>query len=139
MRRLLRLSLPVAAVLGVGVVSGCGPEQPPVAVPAIGETAAKAGATVSGLSEDRNNSDMLRLDDGTYIVGEDIWPGTYRSAGAVDSAFPFCFWSTNKGASTNSEVIDIGSAGVGEQQVVKIGKGVGAFDTSGCEPWEKIG
>lgn len=29
---------------------------------------------------------------GVHVVGVDIEPGTYRTAGPADSAFPMCYW-----------------------------------------------
>lgn len=76
---------------------------------------------------------------GLFIVGSDIQPGLYRSTGAERGLFEFCSWSTNEGPSSNSDIIDFGTANADEPIVVEIGPEVGAFETSNCEPWTKIG
>jgi hypothetical protein len=55
---LLRLSLAVAVVLGVGFVmlTGCDDDPPAVAVPAIGDTAAEAGAAIGAVAGDVNDT-----------------------------------------------------------------------------------
>lgn len=79
------------------------------------------------------------IGDGTHIVGTDIERGTYRSSGAEPGLFEFCYWTTKAGASSNSKIIDMGSANADEQQVVEIGSGVKAFESNGCAPWTKVG
>lgn len=79
------------------------------------------------------------IGDGTFLVGTDIQLGTYRSAGATPGVIDFCTWSTRAGASTNSKIIDFGTANADEPMVVEIGKSVKAFKSSGCEPWMKVG
>lgn len=78
------------------------------------------------------------IGSGTHIVGVDIQPGTYRSQGAQQGLIEFCSWTTRKGASSNSDIIDFGSANANEPMVVEIGKGVKAFETNNCEPWQKV-
>jgi hypothetical protein len=72
--------------------------------------------------------------DGTYQVGIDIAPGTYRSAGKVEGPMPFCSWKRLRSLDTN-DIIDINnSAG---PQVVVIRPTDAAFWTQGCQPWTK--
>jgi len=78
------------------------------------------------------------IGDGTHIVGVDIEPGTYRSAGATPGLFELCMWSTKDGPSSNSNIIDLGTANADEQQVVEIGSGVEAFESSGCDTWQRV-
>lgn len=77
--------------------------------------------------------------EGTYVVGVDIAPGTYRTAGAEPGLFEYCAWFTKEGPSSNSDVIDFGTGNAGEPQVVEIDESVGAFDSSGCETWSLLG
>jgi hypothetical protein len=116
----------VLAALAVLVLAGC--DAPYTSTPSNG-----SAVTVESTTEPAG------IGDGTHIVGVDIQPGTYRSAGATPSFIELCMWSTKSGASSNSNIIDIGSANADEQQVVEIGRGVKAFESNGCEPWEKIG
>jgi hypothetical protein len=77
--------------------------------------------------------------DGTWIVGTDIEPGTYRSSGATPGFFEFCSATTRSGASSNSDMIDWVTANANEPVVIEIGPKVKAFDVSGCEPFVKVG
>jgi len=70
--------------------------------------------------------------DGTYVVGADIAPGTWRSSSSED-----CYWARLSGF-----------AGVGVRQVLANNNGVGVvtilptdkgFETSRCGTWTKIG
>src|SRR5271169_4294517 len=70
--------------------------------------------------------------DGTYLVGTDIEPGTYSSAGPVGSGT--CYWkrlSSPKG----SDIID--NAMSTKPQVVQIDPSDTAFKTDGCQPWQQ--
>ena len=75
--------------------------------------------------------------DGTWIVGSDIQPGTYRSSGAKQGLFELCSATTKSGASSNSDTIDWVTANANEPVVIEIGPGVKAFEVSGCEPFTK--
>lgn len=75
--------------------------------------------------------------DGQYIVGTDIRPGTYRTAGPADSSLPNCYWERDK--DTKHELSSIiahgnpsGSAVVAVLPTDKL------FQTPGCKEWVKI-
>ncbi|MEV6330685.1 hypothetical protein [Streptomyces sp. NPDC051909] len=74
--------------------------------------------------------------DGTFLVGEDIAPGTYRSEGGSDGPAPFCFWSRLRGTTGDpGEVIAAdGSKGPVTVTVLASDK---AFKTAGCKPWHR--
>lgn len=69
--------------------------------------------------------------DGTYVVGTDIVPGTYTSAGPVGTGA--CYWKRLGNGATNN-VID--NAMSKKPQVVQIEAGDKAFKTDGCQPWQ---
>jgi hypothetical protein len=73
--------------------------------------------------------------DGTYVVGTDVQPGTYRSAGVREGAPGRCAWRTRAGTATVAR----GGGTAGERQVVEITEKVTAFETAGCTPWVKVG
>ena len=67
-------------------------------------------------------------EDGIWLVGADVDPGTYRSTGGDD-----CYWArlsdtTGEGIITN---------GLGANQVVTIVASDTAFETVGCGEWVK--
>lgn len=68
--------------------------------------------------------------DGTFLVGADIKPGTYKSAGGDT-----CYWARLKDLS-GSGIIDNG-IGAG-QQVVTVQASDKAFETRGCGEWRRV-
>lgn len=70
--------------------------------------------------------------DGDHVVGEDIPPGTYESAGAKEEEFDFCSITTEP---TNSNTMpQIKNADRGERIVITLGKEDGTVTVQGCEP-----
>ena len=70
--------------------------------------------------------------NGTFVVGSDIAPGTYRSTGGKDG----CYWARLKTLNTG-DIID-NNVGDGPQ-VVEILPTDKAFMTRNCGKWEKVG
>ncbi|MCV7382285.1 hypothetical protein H7K14_00375 [Mycolicibacter longobardus] len=66
--------------------------------------------------------------DGTFAVGTDILPGTYRSEGPRDGAA--CYWRRISGGKT------VDSAMTKKPQVVLIEPGDTAFRTDRCQTWQ---
>ncbi|MFD5897493.1 hypothetical protein [Streptomyces sp. NPDC060366] len=76
--------------------------------------------------------------DGTFVVGDEVKPGTYKTSGPADSAFPNCYWARLK--STTGDFEDIIANGNPQgQTTITIAGGDGAFQTSGCGEWKKTG
>ncbi|WP_236243558.1 hypothetical protein [Streptomyces sp. CC228A] len=74
--------------------------------------------------------------DGTFLVGEDIAPGVYRSSGPADAATGFCSWFRLKGTTGAPEDIIAAHTGQGPATVTVL-PGDRAFQTQGCAPWKK--
>jgi hypothetical protein len=73
--------------------------------------------------------------DGTFVVGTDIAPGTYKTAGP--SSEPFCIWHRLKDLSgSDDSTIDIGNEP--GQAFVTIQPTDAAFKTEWCMPWQKV-
>jgi len=72
--------------------------------------------------------------DGTYRVGTDIVPGTYRSAGRSTEGESDCYWARLN--SLNPTHIIVNNIGTGAQVVV-IQPSDTAFLTHSCQPWQK--
>jgi hypothetical protein len=68
--------------------------------------------------------------DGTFVVGKDIAPGTYASAGPVGNGT--CYWKRIGDDQTNP-IID--NAMTKKPQTVAIQPTDKAFKTSGCQAW----
>jgi hypothetical protein len=72
--------------------------------------------------------------DGTYLVGSDIAPGTYRAKDIGNN----CYWARLN--STNpQDIITNDNVSAGGQALVTIAKGDKAFQTQGCGTWQKVG
>ncbi|TMR96873.1 hypothetical protein EJK15_20740 [Nonomuraea basaltis] len=71
----------------------------------------------------------------TLVVGKDIQPGTYRTAGPM-TGFPMCFWARMKSTSANpADVITSGTpAGPDTVTIQATDK---AFQTGGCAEWTR--
>jgi hypothetical protein len=70
-------------------------------------------------------------EDGTWLVGTDIKPGTYRSSSDGD-----CYWARLKNTGGDFEAIL--ANGNGGNQVVTIKKTDNAFESARCAPWTRI-
>jgi len=70
--------------------------------------------------------------EGTFLVGADVQPGTYRGGGSG------CYWARLSGTSGGFNDI-ITNGNVEGPTVVTIAASDKAFETSGCGTWKKIG
>ncbi|WP_030845110.1 hypothetical protein [Streptomyces sp. NRRL F-4474] len=75
--------------------------------------------------------------DGQYLVGEDIDPGTYMTAGPADGLFPNRYWARHKDASGEFSSI-VANGNVQGQTRVTVRKGE-YLEVKGCLPWKKAG
>ncbi|MFI0987172.1 hypothetical protein [Streptomyces exfoliatus] len=73
--------------------------------------------------------------DGTFLVGQEVRPGTYRSTGPTDSS---CYWARLKGTTGDSGEIIANGASKGPSTVTVLDTDK-AFQTSGCQTWKHIG
>lgn len=73
--------------------------------------------------------------DGLFIVGKDIAPGTYATAGPVGDKR--CYWRRMNNVDPHAKNNVIDSAMTAKPQVVLIDETDKAFKTSGCQPWLK--
>ena len=71
--------------------------------------------------------------DGVYVVGKDILPGTYATAGPTNNRR--CYWRRMNATDPNVPGNVIDSAMTAKPQVVMIDPNDKAFKTSGCQPW----
>jgi hypothetical protein len=75
-------------------------------------------------------------DDGTYAVGADIVPGTYRTAGRGMEGEPDCYWARLRSLDTLDIINNNNSLG---PQIVEVQPSDTAFLTQNCLPWQKTG
>lgn len=72
------------------------------------------------------------VSDGTWTVGTDLAPGTYRTTAAVDST---CYWGIYASGSNGGDIIENDLPG-GGRPVVTLAAGQD-FSTQRCGSWEK--
>lgn len=73
----------------------------------------------------------VMADDGVYLVGTDIKPGTYRNGPEGD-----CYWARLR--NTNGDLDSIIANNNGGNQVVTIKRTDKAFETSNCGTWRRV-
>lgn len=80
---------------------------------------------------DANGTSWQVIDsDGTYVMGVDVYPGRYRSAGG-----PKCYWARLRSSDTSDIIDDKKTNG---WQVVEIRGSDTAFVTQNCGTWQQI-
>jgi hypothetical protein len=74
------------------------------------------------------------LGNGSYLVGSDFLPGTYRSSGNTES----CYWERARSADGAAGSIIANDISKG-QLIVTISGSDSVFQTSRCKTWTRIG
>ncbi|MDC0769580.1 hypothetical protein [Streptomyces sp. HD] len=113
------------------------------------DTSPKATKTVTATSTATGNSPVGEPDttkgrrpgeipgDGTYVIGKDIKPGTYRTEGPQGGLITDCYWA--RLSSTSGESNDIIASEVTKgRTTVTIDADDKAFTTNGCRTWKKV-
>jgi hypothetical protein len=72
--------------------------------------------------------DFVTFEDGTYVVGEDVKPGTYRTREPHDG----CYWERLSGFSGNDTITN---ELTNDLTVVTVAKSDAGFSSSGCGTW----
>lgn len=73
-----------------------------------------------------------QITDGTWSVGSDVRPGTYRTSDALGSD---CHWKITAGGSNGSDILENDIPGGGYPVVTVQGGQV--FTSAGCGTWAK--
>jgi hypothetical protein len=138
----------IGAVAGGGAATDPGaasPSAPVVTAVPPAPTTALPSATVDPTTDPTTDpappADPTIPGDGTFLVGPDIKPGTYRTAGPgsdrKDLGLP-CSWQRLKG--TSGDLNDVVAAGLPSgPSVVTIKASDKAFTSDGCEKWTLVG
>lgn len=135
------IALGVAAVIFIIVVAaslGSGGSAPTSPGPAVGSSAPTSTTEATTAPPTQSGPLTTFGGDGTYRVGTDIAAGTYRSAGPAPDGLGLCSWFRLKDTTGNDGTIIAFSNSKGPL-VVTIGKSDGAFQTSGCQQWNRVG
>lgn len=140
----------VLLLIVVSALGGKGTSTPPTAAAGTAvPTAARAAApvpasTVAAPAQDYTPAAVpagprTSFGDGTWVVGEDIVPGTYKTPGAQHGVFEFCSVTTHSGDTTDSPIVDIAAANADEPIRIKVSGRVKSVEVHGCEDFVKVG
>lgn len=138
-----RWPVPLAAVIGlvIGIVigsSGSGSSGSSAPATATAPAPAQDKATPAAPAPAPVPAKPAGIGDGTHTVPGEVQPGTYRTDGPADSIVPLCTWERLRNTSGEpSAMITIGTSQ--GPATVTIAPSDGAFQTSGCKPWTKVG
>ena len=124
-----------AAIVVVAVVlAGCGGSKQ-VAAPTVTSTLEVTKTVTVTAPPPAVVHKTVMETDGTYRVGIDIEPGTYRTAGRSAEGATDCYWAR---LSSLNEVDILASNITTSPQLVLIEAGDRAFLTHSCQPWVKV-
>jgi hypothetical protein len=77
--------------------------------------------------------------DGTWVIGEDIVEGTYKSAGAQEGMFELCSVTTHSDENADSNTtLDWKTANANEPIRLKLSGKVKSVKATGCEDFVKV-
>ena len=127
------------AIRAVAGYAGAGGSTDAPATPKVTVTATSA-ATETSSTDSSGTAQKARSDeipgDGTYVVGKDIEPGTYRTDGPQGGLVTNCYWA--RLSSTSGDLRDIIANGnTMGRTTVTIAPTDKAFTTTGCNRWTK--
>lgn len=116
------------------VLAGCGGGSTQTTTPTVTSTREVTQTVTVTLPPPPPIPKTIMETDGTYRVGVDIVPGTYRSGGTSPEGESDCYWARLR----SLKPTDIINSGIGtEFQVVTIKPSDRAFVTHSCQPWQK--
>jgi hypothetical protein len=119
------------ATFVVGVAVGLVVSNGGTTAPTAFEATPTVTVSVPATNEPALAAAIALAQDGTWLVGTDIQPGTYRS-----SSDESCYWA--RLANTSGDFDAILSNGNGANQLVTIAKSDNAFESVHCAPWTKV-
>lgn len=124
----------VAVLLILGAISN-GSKGSSQATPS--DRSVSGFATTEPVSDPAPTGPVTSFGPGTYVVGTDIVAGTYKASGGP-AATDGCYWARLKDTTGNAGTI-IANGYTHGPVTVTISRGDGAFETSSCSMWKKIG
>ena len=120
----------------VAVVASSGSDTT-VEVPASDPSVEEVNDTTSEEETADVESENETLSAGTYVVGEDIEPGTYKTDGPADDSFSgMCYWARLSGLSGEFDELIANDAFEGQTTVV-VNEGDVALELTGECVWER--
>ncbi len=122
----------VAAIFGFIALIGSSASNSGTTSPVTEDTSPQGGNEVAAVAT--STGPAISFNDGTFIVGNDIEPGTYRTSGGGNN----CYYARLSGfGGTDSDIIanenSDGSA------IVTIAPTDAGFQSAGCGTWTQVG
>lgn len=144
--KVIALSVGGLVIFGIGAAAGSssgetasGKPAPTVTVTAKADSGEKADAAKEKPAKEKKEESgpATTFDSGSYLVGEEVAAGTYKTSGPSDTDLPNCYWARNKDSSGDLySVIANGNPEGPTRLTVQEGEIV---ETSGCGTWTKVG
>jgi hypothetical protein len=106
--------------------------------PSVATSASQAAAPTNPAPPAKPSGPATSFGDGTWVVGDEIQPGTYRSAGATPGLFDLCSASTHTGDAADGSIIDWKTANAGEPVRIKVSGPAKSVEAHGCETFTKV-
>jgi hypothetical protein len=123
------------AIAGAAIVlAGCGGGSTQAAVTTVTSTLEVTKTVAVTYPPPSSVPKTIIETDGTYRVGTDILPGTYRSGGTSPEGESDCYWARLNSLNPTHIITNNISTG---PQVVTIQPSDKAFLTHSCLPWQK--
>ncbi|MFE1444399.1 hypothetical protein [Streptomyces sp. NPDC058739] len=135
----LTMGVLIGIVSANGDAGGEASGSRPTAAPATRASAAKIPSPDSasrGADEPEPASFQEIPGDGTFLVGQEVRAGTYRSDGPA-GGLADCYWARLKGTTGDFSEIIANAAGKGPATVTILATDK-AFQTSGCQTWKRL-
>lgn len=125
----------------IAVVANTGSQYPSTVTPTVPKTPAVSIVTPEPARAvtPTQAGPQTSFGDGTWVVGEDIVAGTYKTPGAAPGVTDFCAVTTHAGDTTDSPILNIASANANEPIRLKLSGNVKSVEAHGCEPFTKVG
>jgi hypothetical protein len=97
-----------------------------------------AGSAATSAAPKATKAAPTSLGDGTYVVGKEIAPGTYKTAGAAPASLvTMCVWSVVANDDQDADYIDSGVIDKENDSNRTTLKKGNVFKTTGCKAWIK--
>lgn len=126
----------LAVVLG-GLSLACGTSGPSSTGGGTKDQPINAAASTGGPASVKPRTDGI-TGDGTFAVGSQVKPGTYRAVVPGDSFG--CYWARLKAADGSIDsIIANGNGDPGQQMIVTVKAADKWFETKGCGSWSRVG
>ncbi|WP_424213402.1 hypothetical protein ACN20G_15690 [Streptomyces sp. BI20] len=81
----------------------------------------------------------VKGDGGTFRVGHDIAPGTYKTGGLAEGTIGTCYWERSSAAGDGGVDSILANENLEGSGIVTIKAGDKFFKTTGCQDWTKTG